>query len=267
MEGLSFSDSAALRHRPSATSNGHNRPSNTESSSKSKMVKKGFAKFDAFLLQWRIDDVLLVWKRHPIPFVFGSMLLFFMGVEYTLGMIPSTSPPYDVGFIATKWLNSIISSSPPLNTALAVANTAFVAMQTTYVLYTWLVEGRIRPTISMLFMFTCRGVLGYVTQLPLPEEFLGSGADFPVGNVSFFLFYSGHVAGAVIASIDMRRMQRWNLARLFDLLNVLQVVRLLGTRGHYTIDLAVGVGAGILFDSLGGKYEESRKKHQANGIN
>ena len=87
---------------------------------------------------------------------------------------------------------------------------------------------------------------------------MGSGADFPVGNVSFFLFYSGHVAGSVIASMDMRRMQRNELAWTFDFLNVLQVVRLLGTRGHYTIDLAVGVGAGMLFDSLAGKYEKSR---------
>jgi len=99
---------------------------------------------------------------------------------------------------------------------------------------------------------------------------LGSGADFPVGNVSFFLFYSGHVASSVIASIDMRRMQRKELAWTFDFLNVLQVVRLLGTRGHYTIDLAVGIGAGVLFDSLAGKYEESRKVYVAsapsNGI-
>lgn len=186
-----------------------------------------------------------------------------MAVEYTLSMIPSNSPPFDIGFVATKWLHSVLSSSAALNSTLAGLNTVFVLMQTAYILWTWLVEGRIRPTISTLFMFTCRGILGYATQLPLPDDFLGSGVDFPVGNVSFFLFYSGHVAGSVIASLDMRRMERLELARLFDVLNVLQVVRLLGTRGHYTIDLAVGVGAGMLFDSLGAKYEESRKKYQA----
>lgn len=53
----------------------------------------------------------------------------------------------------------------------------------------------------------------------------------------------------------MRRVQRWGLAWTFDILNLLQVIRLLGTRGHYTIDLAVGVGAGFLFDSLAGHYE------------
>lgn len=62
-------------------------------------------------------------------------------------------------------------------------------------------------------------------------------------------------------------MQRWELAWTFDVLNVLQAVRLLGTRGHYTIDLAVGVGAGILFDSLAGKYEDSKRKiASANGM-
>lgn len=65
-------------------------------------------------------------------------------------------------------------------------------------------------------------------------------------------------------------MQRWEMAWTFDLLNMLQAVRLLGTRGHYTIDLAVGLGAGYLFDSLAGKYiEDSSKrkiaKNSANG--
>ncbi|PNX55033.1 hypothetical protein L195_g048657 [Trifolium pratense] len=98
--------------------------------------------------------------------------------------------------------------------------------------------------------------------------FLCSGVDFPVGNVSFFLFFSGHVAGLVIASLDMRRMKRWEMAWTFDVLNVLQAIRLLGTRGHYTIDLAVGLGAGYLFDSLAGKYvEDSKRKIAKNSVN
>ncbi|KMZ67078.1 hypothetical protein ZOSMA_27G01320 [Zostera marina] len=99
-------------------------------------------------------------------------------------------------------------------------------------------------------MSTCRGILGYSTQLPLPKDFLGSGMDFPLGNLPFFLFFSGHVAGALIVSLDMRRLGRNQMAFLFDTLNLLQALRLLITRGHYTIDLAVGVGAGIFFDSL-----------------
>ncbi|XP_074275912.1 phosphatidylcholine:diacylglycerol cholinephosphotransferase 1-like [Silene latifolia] len=213
----------------------------------------------ASFMKWGYADIVGVIKYHPIPCVFVMSLLFFMSVEYTLFMVPSSSPPFDLGFIATRSLNRLLSHSPNLNTLCAALNTVFVGMQTTYILWVFLVEGRARPGLAALFSFTCRGILGYSTQLPLPQEFLGSGADFPVGNVSFFLFYSGHVASAVIASLDMRRMQRKKLAWTFDILNVLQIVRLLGTRGHYTIDLGVGVGAGMLFDSLAGKYVESRK--------
>lgn len=225
-----------------------------------KKVNGGEGKRTAAFLKWTMEDVVHVARYHWVPCLFGMGLLFFMGVEYTLLMIPPSAAPFDLGFVATRHLHRALSAWPELNTLLAFLNTVFVGMQTTYILWTWLIEGRPRATISALFMFTCRGILGYTTQLPLPEGFLGSGVDFPVGNVSFFLFFSGHVAGSVIASLDMRRMNRWELAWTFDLLNVLQVVRLLGTRGHYTIDLAVGVGAGILFDFLAGKYEESKRK-------
>ncbi|XP_013622651.1 PREDICTED: phosphatidylcholine:diacylglycerol cholinephosphotransferase 1-like isoform X1 [Brassica oleracea var. oleracea] len=225
-------------------------------------------KSKASFLTWTMRDAVFVARYHWIPCFFAVGVLFFMGVEYTLQMVPAKSEPFDIGFVATRSLNRVLASSPDLNTLLAALNTVFVAMQTTYIVWTWLMEGRPRATISACFMFTCRGILGYSTQLPLPQDFLGSGVDFPVGNVSFFLFYSGHVAGSMIASLDMRRMQRLRLAMLFDILNILQSIRLLGTRGHYTIDLAVGVGAGILFDSLAGKYEEmmSKRHNLANGF-
>ncbi|CAF2127752.1 hypothetical protein HID58_011389 [Brassica napus] len=228
----------------------------------------GVERSKASFLTWTMRDAVYVARYHWIPCFFAVGVLFFMGVEYTLQMVPAKSEPFDIGFVATRSLNRVLASSPDLNTLLAALNTVFVAMQTTYIVWTWLMEGRPRATISACFMFTCRGILGYSTQLPLPQDFLGSGVDFPVGNVSFFLFYSGHVAGSMIASLDMRRMQRLRLAMLFDILNILQSIRLLGTRGHYTIDLAVGVGAGILFDSLAGKYEEmmSKRHNLANGF-
>ncbi|GLJ46471.1 hypothetical protein SUGI_0979390 [Cryptomeria japonica] len=208
---------------------------------------------------WSIPYMIGAAKAHPLPVLLGCCLLFFMAVEYSLIMVSSGSPPYDVGFVWTQSLHDGLMQRPALNTLLAAMNTIFVGMQTGYILWAWLVEGRVRPTIAALFMFPSRGILGYLTQLPLPQDFLGSGVDFPVGNVSFFLFFSGHVAAAVIASIDMKRMRRHHMASMFDILNVLQSVRLLVTRGHYTIDLAAGLGAGWLFDSLAGRYEESKR--------
>lgn len=224
-----------------------------------KTEKKSFLGVYPSFMGWSVPYLIEAAKFHPLPVLLGGCLLFFMAVEYTLVMVSAASAPYDVGFVWTQRLHNVLMQRPGLNSVLAAMNTVFVLLQTGYILWNWLVEGRTRSTIAALFMFTCRGILGYATQLPLPHEFLGSGVDFPVGNVSFFLFYSGHVAAAVIASMDMKRMRRYNLAVVFDTLNILQSVRLLATRGHYTIDLAAGVGAGWLFDSLAGKYEESKR--------
>ncbi|VVA97772.1 unnamed protein product [Arabis nemorensis] len=261
--------STPLRRRSNNNSlNGNHTNGNSKMEKKNNIAKKtdgddGEGLKTASFMTWTARDVAYVARHHWIPCLFAVGVLFFTGVEYTLLMIPPSSQPFDIGFVATRSLHRVLADSPDLNTVLAALNTVFVAMQTTYIVWAWFMEGRPRATISACFMFTCRGILGYSTQLPLPQEFLGSGVDFPVGNVSFFLFYSGHVAGSMIASLDMRRMQRFRLAMVFDILNVLQSIRLLGTRGHYTIDLAVGVGAGILFDSLAGKYEEMMSKRHS----
>ncbi|RZS29136.1 hypothetical protein BHM03_00062853 [Ensete ventricosum] len=194
---------------------------------------------------WSLGDVAGVARHHYVPCAFALSLLLFMAVEYTIPMVPSTSLPLDIGFILTESLHSVLATNLALNTVLAALNTGN--------------PGQLHPAPTA----PCNK---YIPPHPPPampallQGFLGSGVDFPVGNVSFFLFFSGHVAGAVIASLDMRRTRRRGMAWAFDALNLLQSVRLLASRGHYTIDLAVGVGAGFVFDVLAGKYEESRMK-------
>lgn len=237
--------------------NGHRRRMDDSKRTGALLPSKG-----AFIASLSIEDVVGIARYHPLPCLLCISLLFFMFVEYTHGMVASSSPPVDLGFTLTRSLHSLLATSPSLNSSLAALNTVFVGLQMAYILWTFLVEGRPRPTVATLFMFACRGILGTSTQLPLPQGFLGSGVDFPVGNVSFFLFFSGHVAAAVIASLDMRRMRRRGMAWTFDALNALQGLRLLASRGHYTIDLAAGVGAGFLFDMLAQKYEDG-KRHAA----
>lgn len=216
----------------------------------------------AAMAMWR-SLVKGIATHHPITCLLLVCLFFFMGVEYTLEMVPPSSPPKDIGFLLTQNLHALLRTNPALNSFLAASNTVFVVLQAAYIVCSLLVEGRPRPTIAALFMFTCRGLMGYCTQLPLPHEFLGSGVDFPPANMSFFLFFSGHVAGAIIASRDMRRMRRHRLASAFDCLNALQALRLLAARGHYTIDLAVGIAAGFFFDILAGKYQERNNASSA----
>ncbi|KAA3478437.1 phosphatidylcholine:diacylglycerol cholinephosphotransferase 1-like [Gossypium australe] len=123
----------------------------------------------ASFMKWTLDDVVYVAKYHRLPCFFAAWFLFFIYVEYTLRMVPDSSPPFDLGFVVTRSFHRALASWPELNSLLAALNTVFVAMQSVYIIGTWVVEGRPRATISALFMFTCRGILGYSTQLPLPQ--------------------------------------------------------------------------------------------------
>ncbi|XP_039060945.1 phosphatidylcholine:diacylglycerol cholinephosphotransferase 1-like [Hibiscus syriacus] len=151
------------RHKRSGRANGKGNGVKVTASKKTGVhhsdgdISHGKASF----MKWTLDDVVYVAKYHRIPCFFATGLLFFIFVEYTLRMVPDSSPPFDLGFVVTRSFHRVLASWPELNSILAALNT----------------------------------------------EFVGSGMDFPVGNVSFFLFFSGHIDGSVIASLDMRRMQ------------------------------------------------------------
>ena len=116
----------------------------------------GVGKSKASFLTWTMRDAVYVARYHWIPCFFAVGVLFFMGVEYTLQMVPAKSEPFDIGFVLTRSLNRVLASSPDLNTLLAALNTVFVAMQTTYIVWTWLMEGRPRATISVLHVYLSR---------------------------------------------------------------------------------------------------------------
>jgi hypothetical protein len=61
--------------------------------------------------------------RHPLPALFACGLLLFMGVEYTIPMVPAAAPPVDLGFVATAAMHAGIAARPWLNSLLAALNT------------------------------------------------------------------------------------------------------------------------------------------------
>ncbi|KAG2379756.1 Phosphatidylcholine:diacylglycerol cholinephosphotransferase [Vigna angularis] len=235
--------------------NNHTAPANGVKVANGAMAKTASTHFsDASFMKWTVADAVHVATHHWMPCLFALGLLFFMGVEYTLFMVPPSSPPFDLGFIATRHLHAILESSPDLNTLLAALNTVL--------------RLRFLRSESMgFFIGVCRNAndlyLVDVADRRSPQSHYFNTVHVHM-SWDFGVLHPAPVAsGSVIASLDMRRMQRKELAWTFDVLNVLQAVRLLGTRGHYTIDLAVGVGAGLLFDSLAGKYEYSKRKGAA----
>ncbi|KAJ6850709.1 phosphatidylcholine:diacylglycerol cholinephosphotransferase 1-like [Iris pallida] len=199
--------------------------------------------------------------QHPVPCALSLSLLFFMAVEYTLAMVPAfcTRGRGVRADEAAAW-----SARRPAEPQLGPGCTQHCVRGDANCVHSMdLPGGRAaeadhRRSLHVHVPGNPRllhpaaatgGILGLRRRLPRRQRLL-----LPL--------LSGHVGGSVIASQDMRRARRRGLARTFDVLNVLQVVRLLATRGHYTIDLAAGLGAGFLFDALAGNYEEW-KEHRA----
>lgn len=118
-------------HRPIRTllnhgltqTDGVNHVGDLKKKKKKKVSSNGGMFRDAMFMKWTREDVLGVVKYHPVPCVFAASLLFFMGVEYTLYMIPPSSPPFDLGFVVTVSLHRLLASTPVLNSFLAALNT------------------------------------------------------------------------------------------------------------------------------------------------
>ena len=108
--------------------------------------------------------------------------------------------------------------------------------------------------VTQLFRSFC----GWFTFLPPSKEFLPSFYDYPeaiyciIGTVDcsgdpreqeqlpFVTFFSGHVAMAVILANHMYMRKHYIPAVGLHVVNLLQIIRLLATRGHYSIDMIIG---------------------------
>lgn len=84
----------------------------------------------ASFMTWTMHDIVYVARHHWIPCLFAAGVLFFTVVEYTFQMTPASSQPFDLGFVATRSLHSILASSPNLNTVLAALNTVSTYLMT-----------------------------------------------------------------------------------------------------------------------------------------
>ena len=178
----------------------------------------------------------------------------------------------DSGFQITTPLHSYFKHSPLANDVWALVNTLGLFVMLWYPAKTvfWDADYTLvfRAVTCQLFRAFC----ATFTFLPPSDEFLPSYFDFPEAlycgmgadcsdsalsawmngreytkvresgppEMPFLTFFSGHVAMAVIVANHMyiRGYVKWAVA--VHALNVVQIVRLLATRGHYSIDLIMG---------------------------
>ena len=168
----------------------------------------------------------------------------------------------DIGFDLTADLYDILRENRKLNDVLAFINSLALIIPLVYSFYitTWVGDYSLifRIVASQLLRSFC----GWVTHLPPDASYLASNYDYPdiihclfkecSGEpevMPFISFFSGHVTNLVIAGNDMWLRDIRGLSLLVHFLNVFQTVRMLATRGHYTIDIAMGWVVAVYFSN------------------
>lgn len=200
-----------------------------------------------------------------VIFFAGIIMKFCMSVEANpTGGTGDPKSILDTGFTLTKPLHAYFVANPLMCDLAALLNSVLVVGILVYVCYVTLWIGDFGLAFRLLGSQFFRAYCGWFTYLPPSPEFLPSQYDvpeifssgaisellqgnFPITIVSenallspFVSFYSGHVANVVIVANHMYTNKLRCLGIWMHILNVLQMIRLLATRGHYSIDIIVG---------------------------
>ena len=146
---------------------------------------------------------------------------------------------FDAGHEALAALAPLVSS-PAVGAALAALNTLVVWGGMGLGLYGGVVEDEWRFAVKGLTCLVARQGFGLATRLPVPPGYVRVEGDWPPETETCpGLIYnpSGHVLGVATLARELRRRGDDRHARAVEVVNALQVVRLIASRGHYSADV------------------------------
>ena len=130
--------------------------------------------------------------------------------------------------------------SPAVGGALAALNTLIVWGGMGLGLYGGIVEDEWAFAVKGLACLVARQAFGLATRLPVPPGYVRVEGDWPPETEACpGLIYnpSGHVLGVATLARELRRRGDGRRARAVEVVNALQVVRLIASRGHYSADV------------------------------
>ena len=181
----------------------------------------------------------------------------------------SPSGIVDTGYIVTYPLYEWLRDNRDWNDFLALLNSLVLLVPTIYVTHVTVWKGDYSLVFRVLAVQLLRAFCGWYTYLPPDPTYLNSNYDFPDfvhclvegcasgeevaaeksqdSVIPFVSFFSGHVATMVVAGNHMWLCGYANMAVFVHILNALQIVRLLATRGHYSIDMIIGWYVSCMF--------------------
>jgi hypothetical protein len=172
--------------------------------------------------------------------------------------VPNSMQIVDAGFVLTAPLREYLAEHRSMNDLLAFLNSLLLVFPSIYVAKVTVWNGDYTVSFRVLMTQLFRSFCGWFTYLPPDPTFLMSYYDFPEVVQCVFLidcsskdpsqeqvlpfvsFFSGHVATVVIVANHMYVNGHVKSCLALHVLNVLQTIRLLATRGHYSIDIIIG---------------------------
>jgi len=153
----------------------------------------------------------------------------------------------------TTPLYTFLAENRDWNDLLAAINSFALVLPAVYVTYVTVWIGDYSLVFRIIFAQLLRSFCGWFTYLPPDPNYLSSYYDFPdivhclfqecsgaPKVLPFVSFFSGHVCTMVISGNHMWLHGHKTLSVLVHALDAFQIVRLLATRGHYSIDLIIG---------------------------
>lgn len=173
----------------------------------------------------------------------------------------------DTGFILTVPLHALMEQHKDWNDLLAAVNSLAMVLPLLYVTHVTVWIGDYSLPFRVVAIQLLRSFCGWFTYLPPDPSYLTSHYDFPnivqclftdCSSAShtalpFVSFFSGHVATMVIAGNYMWLHGHKHLSVLVHVLNALQIVRLLATRGHYSIDIIIAWYMAVYVSNTAGR--------------
>ena len=160
------------------------------------------------------------------------------GLALECNLTPVSSV-FDAGHAALAALAPLVQA-PAVGGALAALNTLVVWGGMGLGLYGGIVEDEWAFAVKGLACLVARQAFGLATRLPVPPGYVRVEGDWPPETEACpGLIYnpSGHVLGVATLARELRRRGDDRRARVVEVVNALQVVRLIASRGHYSVDV------------------------------
>ena len=192
------------------------------------------------LLIFQVLGVLVITRpRAPRPVrlaLFVTCMWAGLALECNLAPVASI---FDAGHEALAALAPLMQA-PAIGGALAALNTLVVWGGMGLGLYGGVVEDEWAFAVKGLACLVARQAFGLATRLPVPPGYVRVEGDWPPETEACpGLIYnpSGHVLGVATLARELRRRGDGTRARAVEFVNALQVVRLIASRGHYSVDV------------------------------